>query len=238
MTDSSRRTREKKPKRQTAAAGAMTPLEGEILLPVRPAGFVPAKHRKEIDDWPGKHGPKALRFSAETRALVRDLAKWGIPQLKICAHVLNPRTKLPIDDHTLTKYFAKEIREGQLEGDRVTVRSLFTMMEGRPREYMRDPEGKIMFDLKGQPIILRDELKPMPAPAIFQSKVRPGVGFKETVTVEHQSAQMKELAASLEPLDESDLLQLKAILAKRVEDQQSADRARRLTGPRKPPETD
>lgn len=238
MTDSSPSEQippKKKRQKKTATADrhpdAMTPIDGQIILPVRPATFVAKKHVKEIVDWPGKHGPKALRFSAETRKLVRDLAMWGITHENICKHVLNPRTGEPLDHHTLTKYFPKELLQGELEGDRVVSSNLFEMVRGRPREFLRDQNGNVMFDLKGSPIVTRDELKPMPAPAIFQSKVRRGIGFAEKVTIEHKSSQMKELSEALTPLDETDLLQLKAILAKRVESQQSDDRARRLPNP-------
>jgi hypothetical protein len=146
---------------------------------------------------PKPRGAIPLDFTDTQRALVRALAAEGIPYASICNHIINPETRRPITVPTLTRRFEEELREGSKEGDRLVTRSLAMFLVGRPAEYLMGADGNPVVDSRGTPVKTRDEVRPNVAAAIFLSKVRPGLGFRETTTVEHVTPPETEIAEEL-----------------------------------------
>lgn len=162
---------------------------------------------------PNESSPEPFTPSDEQRRLVRDLATWGLPQNQIRFHIINPVTGRAVGDKTFSHYFMDEITAGLLAGDSDTVRMLHTQMVGRDPVFMTDPEtGDFKYDEKGRPILLRKELQPNVAAAIFKSKVRPGVALRETMIVEHTKSAANQLYDKLKDLPRERLYQLRELL--------------------------
>jgi hypothetical protein len=56
--------------------------------------------------------------------MVRLAVGFGIPHSRICQAILNPNTDKPIDEKTLRKAFAEEIRMGAFEMDMLASSSM------------------------------------------------------------------------------------------------------------------
>lgn len=181
------------------------------------------KMRISARDGDRKWNQEPFTPSDEQRRMVADLAKWGLPQDKIRYHVINPITGQPVSDNTLRHYFADELTAGALKGDRDTVKSLHEQMVGRDAEFWRDENGEMKLDKTGKPIVLRQELRPSPAVAIFNSKTRPGVGLRETVTVEHTTSKANQLYERLKGLSLERLQELRDVLERADADIERAE---------------
>jgi hypothetical protein len=66
-----------------------------------------------------KGGRPAFEPNESERRMVRLAVGFGIPHIRICQAILNPRTGKPIDEKTLRKAFAEEIRMGAFEMDMI-----------------------------------------------------------------------------------------------------------------------
>lgn len=94
------------------------------------------------------------------REQVETLSGFGIGQDDICLLLANPNTGKPIDLKTLHKHFRHELDVGIARANAKVVESLFFQAVGRPAQ----------FDERGN--LVRSELRPEPAPAIFWTKAR------------------------------------------------------------------
>ena len=156
-----------------------------------------------------------LAFPIDTGKKVYQLARWGARPPAICKHIDHPLTGKPIDEKTLMDYFATEVKEGTRDGAQETLRSLHEQVTG---------EGGVKRNVQA---------------AIFRSQQQVDmIGFTNTQEVKHTIVENQQLRQKIESLDEQDILQLRAILAKRVESGDAASRTARLRGRKSRPKTD
>lgn len=118
-----------------------------------------------------KAGRPSFDPTDEQRRLVSALAGYGAPQEYICGKIINPQTEKPIDKKSLEKHFRAELDAAMQDTDLKMVESLFIQGVGRPAQY--DKGGKLV----------REELKPSVAAAIFWTKAR--LGWSERVVHDH-----------------------------------------------------
>jgi hypothetical protein len=78
---------------------------------------------------------------------------------------------------TLRKHYGEEWALGRIRANAAVGRSLYDQAVGRPAEYERDKDGKLVFDRYGRAILIKDELKPVPACGMFWAKTQ--MGWKE-----------------------------------------------------------
>jgi hypothetical protein len=69
-------------------------------------------------------GRPVFEPSEVERRMVRLAVGFGMPQERICQAILNPSTGKPIDEKTLRKAFAEEIRMGAFEMDMLASSSM------------------------------------------------------------------------------------------------------------------
>lgn len=115
-------------------------------------------------------GPAAYEPTAEQRRLVETMAGYGIEQLEICKHVINPKSGKPLSPKTLRKAFRDELDTGMTKANAKVVESLFILATGAPAVY--DANGNL----------LREEQKRWGPAAIFWTKAR--MGWRDTTEIE------------------------------------------------------
>lgn len=151
-----------------------------------------------------------LAFPLGTGAKVYRLARFGAKPPAIANHIDNPLTGKPISESLLMQYFGDDYKKGRRDGAEETLQSLHEQVTGE------------------------NGAKRNVQAAIFRSQQQPDmIGFSNTQEVKHTIVEDKNFSERIENLDEQDILQLRAILAKRVESGDAAARAARV-GRRKP----
>jgi hypothetical protein len=147
-------------------------------------------------------GRPAFKPTDEQRRLVSALAGYGAPQEYICIKIINPQTEKSIDKKSLEKHFRSELDSAMTETDLKMVESLFMQGVGRPAQY--DKDGKL----------IREELKPNVAAAIFWTKARLKWSERVEITtppgqpIEHKQIGEVTLPDDLSELSEAELAQL------------------------------
>lgn len=188
-----RKLRPPRPKQQAGltAGEPPPPAEGEILAPARPAGVPRIGY---VD--------RELCFTAEQRAIVKEMATYGTPFRSICQMILNPDTGLPVTKETLARHFRAELDAGMAIADSEIARSAYLQAVGWPAEY--DENGKK----------IRDYLAPVPMMTKWLTQSR--LGFKDTVVIESSPGQMTVEAAGqfVATLSYEDMLRVREIASR------------------------
>lgn len=148
----------------------------------------------------------------EHRTIVRTLAIHGMPTEKICAHIINDLTGDPINQQTLLRHFGAEVAEGLRVGDAITMSAMHTQIIGRPAKFWTDPDGNYRLDATGKPIVLAAEVRPNVAATIFMSKVRPGIGLRDTTVIEHTRPVADDVYEKLKAIPREQLLEFRSAL--------------------------
>lgn len=136
---------------------------------------------------------KAHEPTDQSRAYVKAMAGYGIPQEDIC-------TVLGISDATLRKHYAHEIATAAIEANARVAESLFKQATGAPAE----------FDKNGN--LVRAEQPRVPACGIFWMKTRGG--WRETHRHEHTGRDGKPIQhLDLSRLSDEQLEKFEELLA-------------------------
>jgi len=177
---------------------ALPPLDGEILEPP-----VRPKPKLEYRAPQQEIGP-SLVFPLGTDEKIFRLARYGMKPEVIARHIDNPLEGKPISTDILMRYFGEEVRHGARVGAEETAKSIHEQVTGA------------------------NGVKRNAAAAMFRAKQDELIGFKETTEVVHTTKEAELLRQRIEELSEQDILQLRAILAKRIDAGNAATRTPRV----------
>lgn len=141
-----------------------------------------------------KRGRPAFEPTAEQRRLVETHAAFGTPQDDICTLIISSVSGKPITGKTLRQKFATELSVAESRANARVVESLFHQAVGRPAQF--DGAGKL----------IREELKPVVAAAIWWTKGR--MGWSEKTASEHSGPNGGAIPIRLDSLSDAQLEQL------------------------------
>jgi len=150
----------------------------------------------------------------EERQRVEFLVAIGTPRDMICKLITRTDRKgivHPIAKETLDKHFGPELDTGLAKANARVARSLFQQAVGAPAEY--DSDGNL----------LRAEMVPAVAPAIFWMKAR--AGWSEKVRVENtgRDGGPMEFKFDLSDASPAELLVLERFLARKAAEARPAN---------------
>lgn len=169
-------------------------------------------------------GNGAFEPTESQRIMVQELALWGLSAEKIAIHIIDPKTGAGVSHQTIKEHFPEELGHGTNAGDRATLNAMDVHLHGRAPVFWTDPEtGHYLLDKTGKPIVLRQELRPNVAAAIFMTKIRPGIAFRETQVIEHTRPIVDEVYERLKNVPRERLLQVRDALRRAVDEAPDGD---------------
>lgn len=156
-------------------------------------------------------------FTDNQRERVRELAQWGVPQRRICLHVINPLTGRPVSEDMLKKYFQAELDQGRAIGDGDLMHVAHMMAVGSPAQ----------FDSAGRKV--REEIPP--DGKMLRALLFLRLNLKSAYATENpdsdKTSEREEFERRLEQLPDDVIEQIRALLAHPVAEQAGALKAYR-----------